>query len=92
MHRRACSQTFGACRYTLTHPYHLCVHQRHRFFTGIVLNTIDTIFICFAMDCDSRQNTRPEVHQIYGKVPSVAKAVEAGCWSAPPPPYEPPRY
>jgi hypothetical protein len=94
---------------------------KYRFFTGILLNIIDTVFICFAMDSDKHTATRPDVHevcaslassparslretcarqymmrlffyitlmcscrcflQVYAKVPGVAKAIEAGCWT-----------
>ncbi|KAK9813679.1 hypothetical protein WJX73_002989 [Symbiochloris irregularis] len=47
----------------------------HSFFAGILLNIVDVVFMCYAMDRDSQAVTRGEVHEIMGQLP-VGVAVE----------------
>uniref|UniRef100_A0A7S0UT24 Choline transporter-like protein n=1 Tax=Polytomella parva TaxID=51329 RepID=A0A7S0UT24_9CHLO len=41
----------------------------------MILDIVNTIYICFAMDLDTRVITRPEVHELYRQIPSIAGAV-----------------
>ncbi|MEW5304380.1 MAG: hypothetical protein WDW36_006991 [Sanguina aurantia] len=41
------------------------------FIASMLLDICNTIYICFAIDRDSNTITKPEVHEIYMKVPSV---------------------
>jgi hypothetical protein len=46
------------------------------FFTSLLLNIIDAVFICFAMDRDMHQCSRLEVHEVYTQLPKVGPVVE----------------
>lgn len=46
------------------------------FFASLLLNVIDAVFICFAMDRDMQSCSRVEVHEIYSKLPSVGPVVQ----------------
>lgn len=47
------------------------------FVASLLLNVLDAVFVCFAMDRDRETVTRPEVHEVYSQLPSVGKMVEA---------------
>ncbi|GFR47647.1 hypothetical protein Agub_g9390, partial [Astrephomene gubernaculifera] len=46
------------------------------FLGSLLLNVIDALFVCFAMDRDLGQVSAPEVHQVMGKLPSVGVLVQ----------------
>uniref|UniRef100_A0A6U1HQ90 Choline transporter-like protein n=1 Tax=Tetraselmis chuii TaxID=63592 RepID=A0A6U1HQ90_9CHLO len=45
------------------------------FVASIMLNIVDSVFICWVMDCDRKQVTRVEVHEVFTQVP-LAKPAE----------------
>lgn len=45
------------------------------FFASVLLNIVDVVFVCYAMDRDTQAVTRPEVHDVMAQVP-VGVAVE----------------
>lgn len=46
------------------------------FFAALLLNAVDALFVCFALDRESAARTRPEVHTVLGKLPTVHTVVE----------------
>jgi len=45
------------------------------FMASLLLNAVDSVYICFAMDRDRHIITQPFVHQIFEEVPSIKGAV-----------------
>ncbi|CAL8471654.1 g11196 [Coccomyxa elongata] len=45
------------------------------FFAAVLLDIVDAVFICYAMDKDTQSVTRAEVHEVFSQVP-VGVAVE----------------
>jgi len=44
------------------------------FLSSLVLNVVDAVFVCFAMDRDRHRVTMPEVHELYLQLPSAKGA------------------
>ncbi|GFR42645.1 hypothetical protein Agub_g3582 [Astrephomene gubernaculifera] len=42
------------------------------FVAGLLLDAINTIYICYAMDKDQRRVTHPEIHAVYSQIPGLA--------------------
>ncbi|KAG2425823.1 hypothetical protein HXX76_013448 [Chlamydomonas incerta] len=42
------------------------------FVAGLLLDVVNTLYICFALDKDQRRVTHPEIHAIYNMVPGLA--------------------
>ncbi|KXZ51690.1 hypothetical protein GPECTOR_11g140 [Gonium pectorale] len=42
------------------------------FVSGLLLDAVNTLYICYAMDKDNRRVTHPEIHAIYSQVPGLA--------------------
>lgn len=38
------------------------------FFASVLLDIVDAVFICYAMDKDTQSVTRPEVHEVFSQV------------------------
>ncbi|KAJ9516143.1 hypothetical protein QJQ45_024571 [Haematococcus lacustris] len=49
----------------------LCAWVVLAFFCALLLNVVDAVFLCFALDRDMRTCTRVEVHQVYCCLPTV---------------------
>lgn len=45
------------------------------FFASLILNVIESVYICFALDRDLQAVTRAEVHAVYHQLPSVQGAL-----------------
>lgn len=41
------------------------------FFASLIINVVESVYICFALDRDMQAVTRYEVHEVYNKLPSV---------------------
>ncbi|KAL6758844.1 plasma-membrane choline transporter-domain-containing protein [Haematococcus lacustris] len=54
----------------------LCAWVVLAFFCALLLNVVDAVFLCFALDRDMRTCTRVEVHQVYCCLPTVGPVVE----------------
>lgn len=48
------------------------------FFSGVLLNVIDAVYMCYAMDKDTQAVTRVEVHQVFAQVPVGAIVEQPG--------------
>lgn len=46
------------------------------FFSTILLDSVSTAFVCFAIDRDNHQETRSKIHEVMGLMPSVGSASE----------------
>ncbi|PNW73072.1 hypothetical protein CHLRE_14g617800v5 [Chlamydomonas reinhardtii] len=69
------------------------------FVAGLLLDVVNTLYICFALDKDQRRVTHPEIHAIYNQVPGLAVQQPDGniVYGAPEPhhapsPAQPPAY
>lgn len=38
------------------------------FFSGILLDIVDSTYLCYAIDKDTQSITKPDIHEIYSKV------------------------
>jgi hypothetical protein len=45
------------------------------FFASLLLDIVDSVFICFAMDRDASAVSRADVHAVYNRLPSVKPIV-----------------
>ncbi|KAG1672799.1 hypothetical protein FOA52_002787 [Chlamydomonas sp. UWO 241] len=45
------------------------------FFAALLLDIVDTVFVCFAMDRDAAAVSRADVHAVYNRLPSVKPIV-----------------
>lgn len=52
-----------------------CMFYVLAFIASLLLNIVDTVYICYAMDRDTRTITNAEVHAIYAEVPGVVGPV-----------------
>lgn len=41
------------------------------FFFGVLLNTVDVVYFCYAMDLDAGTRSRQEVHVVFAQVPGI---------------------
>ncbi|GIL71730.1 hypothetical protein Vretimale_835 [Volvox reticuliferus] len=64
------------------------------FVAGLLLDAINTMYICFAFDKDQRRVTHPEVHSLFAQVPGLTVENPDGniMYGAPEPAPEPQRY
>ena len=42
------------------------------FFASVLLDIVNAVFICYAMDKDTHSVTNPEVHEVFSQVSSAA--------------------
>ena len=40
------------------------------FFSSVLLNVIDAVFLCYALDLDTQSVTKQEVHEVFSQVSS----------------------
>lgn len=52
-----------------------CIFFVLHFVASLLLDIVDTVYICYAMDKDTHVVTRPEVHAIYQEVPTLVGPV-----------------
>jgi hypothetical protein len=45
-----------------------CIYYVLFFVSGMLLDIVNTLYICYAMDLDARHVTHPEIHAVYAKV------------------------
>eukprot|EP00798_Chlamydomonas_sp_ICE-L_P024163 gene24163-9750_t len=45
------------------------------FVAHLLLDIVNTIYICYAMDRDAQQNSHPEIHEIYSAIPTLQGAL-----------------
>ena len=45
------------------------------FFASVLLDIVNVVFICYAMDKDTHSVTNPEVHEVFSQVSASACAV-----------------
>ena len=45
-----------------------CIYYVLFFVSGVLLDIVNTLYICYAMDLDARHVTHPEIHAIYAQV------------------------
>ncbi len=38
------------------------------FFGSVLLNIVDAVFVCYALDRDTQTVSRPEVHEVFSQV------------------------
>ena len=38
------------------------------FFSSVLLNVIDAVFLCYALDLDTQSVTKQEVHEVFSQV------------------------
>lgn len=38
------------------------------FFSSVLLNVVDAVFMCYAMDLDTQSVTKPAVHEVFSQV------------------------
>ena len=38
------------------------------FFSSVLLNVVDAVFMCYAMDLDTQSVTKAEVHEVFSQV------------------------
>jgi len=38
------------------------------FFSSVLLNIVDAVFMCYALDLDSQSVTKSEVHEVFSQV------------------------
>jgi len=41
------------------------------FFGSVLLNIVDAVFVCYALDRDTQTVSRPEVHEVFSQVSIV---------------------
>lgn len=46
------------------------------FFASLIINVVESVYICFALDRDMQAVTRYEVHEVYEKIPSIHQVVQ----------------
>lgn len=47
------------------------------FFASVLLDIVNAVFICYAMDKDTHSVTNPEVHEVFSQVSSSAQPIPA---------------
>jgi hypothetical protein len=46
------------------------------FFASLIINVVEAVYICFALDRDLQAVTRYEVHEVYEKIPSINQVIQ----------------
>ncbi len=46
------------------------------FFGSVLLNIVDAVFVCYALDRDTQTVTQPEVHEVFSQVSPADGGVE----------------
>ena len=49
------------------------------FFSSVLLNVVDAVFMCYAMDLDTQSVTKSEVHEVFSQVRYVRFYVTTCC-------------
>ena len=44
------------------------------FFSSVLLNIVDAVFMCYALDLDTQSVTKSEVHEVFSQVRSLLSA------------------
>lgn len=51
------------------------------FFSSVLLNIVDAVFMCYALDLDTQSVTKAEVHEVFSQVWDL---LSTGCYAQEP--------
>jgi hypothetical protein len=49
---------------------------RRLIFASLIINVVEAVYICFALDRDLQAVTRYEVREVYEKIPSIIQVIQ----------------